>query len=256
MTTITALIRRHPVVTYYGLTFTLSWGAFLLVDGSGLLSRSDWQSDPQFTLAVLAMLTGPLIAGLFMTGVVAGTAGLAELGARVRRWRIGGRWYAVALLTSPFVQLIVLLGLSQSSPVFLPAIVTAEDKTALLASGIAVGIVGGFVKELGWTGFAIPKLLVRFGVLATGLAVGVLWTAWHILQMWRVGGTSADALPLNLFLPLYFVSAAAILTAYRVLMVWVYDRTGSVLVASLMHASHIVTTLFVCVAPSVSPVIR
>jgi hypothetical protein len=47
--------------------------------------------------------------------------------------------------------------------------------------------------------------------------------------MWCVGGTSSEALPLAVFLPLFFLSAVAILTAYRVLMVWVYDRTGSLL---------------------------
>jgi uncharacterized protein len=249
-TGIGALIKRHPVTAYYALTFALSWGAFVVADGAGLLAGSDWQSDPQFTVAVLAMLAGPPVAGLLVTTVVAGTAGLAELGARLRRWRVGGRWYAVALLTSPVVQLSVLLTLSQRSQAFLPAIVSTDDKMALLASGIVVGVVGGFVEEVGWTGFAIPRLVPRFGVLATGLIVGVLWTAWHAFQMWRVGSSSAGDLPFALFLPAFFLTNAGALMAYRVLMVWVYDRTGSVFVPVLMHASHIVTTLFVLAPPT------
>jgi len=93
------------------------------------------------------------------------------------------------------------------------------------------------VEELGWTGFAIPRLRAHFSVLATGLIVGVVWGVWHMLQMWWVGSTSFEAVPAGIFLSVYFLTAIAALTAYRVLMVWVYDRTGSLLVAVLMHAS-------------------
>jgi hypothetical protein len=68
--------------------------------------------------------------------------------------------------------------------------------------------------------------------------------------MWWVGGTSSEALPPALFLPLYFLFAIAQLTAYRVLMVWVYDHTESLLVAILMHASYIFSTLFVLAPPT------
>ena len=96
------------------------------------------------------------------------------------------------------------------------------------------------MEELGWTGFATPTLLrQRYGVLATGLIVGVLWGVFH----WPVNGwasvTFSGALPVAISLPLQlFFFTVAGLTAYRVLMVWVYDRTGeSMLVVMLMHAS-------------------
>jgi membrane protease YdiL (CAAX protease family) len=243
MKTIKAFIKRHPVLSYFALTFAISWSGFLLVGGPGLFAGTSWQTDPLFQCAILALLAGPPVAGLLLTGLVQGRAGLRELLVRLLRWRVGARWYTVALLTTPLVMPAVLLALSLTSPVYLPAIVTTGDKATLLLLGIVVGLVGGFVEELGWTGFAIPRL--RYGVLATGLIVGPLWGAWHLLQMWWVGGTSSGALPLALFLPLYFFSAIAQLTAYRVLMVWVYDRTESLLVAMLMHASYIASTLFI-----------
>ncbi len=159
MTTMTAFIKRHPVQTYFTLTFAISWGGFLAVGGSGLFAGTSWQTDPRFLPAVQAMLAGPPMAGLLMTVLVSGTAGLRELLARLLKWRVGGRWYVVALFTAPILQLAVLLALSRISPVFLPAIVTSDDKVALLVSGIGVGLVGGLVEELGWTGFAIPRLL-------------------------------------------------------------------------------------------------
>jgi CAAX protease family protein len=250
MNNVGAFIRRHPVLTYFIVTLTISWGGFLQVGGSGLLAGTSWQTDPRFMAAVSAMLAGPPVAGILLTILVSGTAGLRELLSRLLKWRAGGRWYAVALLTAPIIETTVLLALSRISPIFLPSVVTSDDKAALLVSGIAIGMAGGFVEELGWTGFAIPRLMPRYSVLGTGLIVGPVWGAWHLLQMWWVGGTSSEALPLAIFLPLFFLSAMAILTAYRVLMVWVYDRTGSLLVAILMHASYIFSTLFVLAPPT------
>lgn len=250
MATIGPFSTRHPVLTYFMVTLAISWGGFLLAGGSGLLAGTHWQTDPQFMAAVFAMLAGPPVAGILLTVLVSGAPGLRGLLSRLLTWRVGGRWYAVALLTAPMLEMAVLLALSRISPVFLPSIVIADDRAVLLVSGIAIGLAGGLVEELGWTGFAIPRLTGRYGVLGTGLIVGPVWGVWHLLQMWWVGSTSADALPLAVYLPVFFLSSVAILTAYRVLMVWVYDRTGSLLVAILMHASYIFSTLFVLAPPT------
>lgn len=235
-------IRRHQVLTYYILTFAISWSFFLVVGGPGLFAGAYWQSDPRFLPAVLAMLTGPTIAGLLLTGLLTGRAGLRELGSRLVKWRVGGRWYAVALLTAPVLTASVLSVLSLTSPVFLPPLLTAEDKIVLLLPvlGVAVSVL---LEEVGWTGFAVPRLRHRYSVLATGLTVGALWGPWHLFQILWSAGTSYREVPVMLFVPLYFLCSVAQLTAYRVLMVWVYDRTGSLLVATLMHASYAAGTL-------------
>jgi len=146
----------------------------------------------------------------------------------------------VALLTVPILAAAVLFALSISSPIF-----TTDAKSSLVLSSVVAGLIGGFFEELGWTGFAIPRMRLRYGVLATGLVVGVLWGTWHLLQILWVGGTYSGGLPLFLFLTLYFFSAVAQLAAYRVLMVGVYDRTESLLVAMLMHTGLIVGTIFI-----------
>ena len=245
-----ALIAGHPLLAYYTMTFAISFGGFVLVGGAGLFSGTSWESDPRFLQAVQAMLAGPPVAGLVMTGLISGRVGLRDLLARLLRWRVGIRWYAAALVTAPLVQAAVLYGLALHSPVFLPAVTTTADRATLLLSGIVVGLIGGLVEELGWTGFAIPRWRQRHGVLTTGLIVGVLWGAWHLLQMLWVGRTSSEGIPLPLFFAQYLFCAVAALTAYRVLMVRVYDRTGSLLVALLMHASYIAATLFILAPPT------
>src|SRR5829696_458479 len=188
---------------------------------------------------LLGRFAGPSVGGLGRSGRVYGREGFRHLLTRMRRWRGGARWYAVALLTAPLLVTATLLALSISSPEFLPSIFTSDDKVRLLLFGIGWGLVGGgLLEELGWTGFAVPTLLRRrHGVLATGLFVGVLWGLWHFLISFWASGTSSGALSLAGFLPavLFYVGS---LPAYRVLMVWVYERTGeSMLVAMLMHAS-------------------
>ena len=232
MKTIMALIKSHPLLSYFALTFAISWGGMLLViavGGSG-------------GVPMLAWVAGPPIAGILLTGLLHGRAGFRDLLASMTRWRVGARWYAVALLTAPLVFTAILLAFSLISPEFLPRILTTSDTASVLLFGIGWGLIGGgFLEELGWTGFAVPTLLrrMRYGVLSTGLTVGLLWAVLHFLAFFYLG-RSSGAIPLAIFVPLDVFITVMGMTAFRVLMVWVYDRSGgSLLVAGmLMHASY------------------
>lgn len=235
---------------YVALTFVLSWGGLLAVGGRGFLAGSDWQTDPRFPAAVTAMVLGPPIAGVTCTLLASGMAGLRDLLRRLREWRVEARWYALALLGAPLLQLAVLLPLAQSSPVYLPAIVTSDAKGALLLAGLATGVTGGLLEELGWTGFALPRLRARLGPLAVGLLLGLVWGAWHLLQMIWVARSGSGSAPPVAYIAAFLVSGFAGLTAYRILMVWMYERTRSLPIAVLMHGSYIFTTLFVLAPPT------
>ncbi len=245
MTAIQSFIQRHALRTYYVLTFIISWGGILLIIG-GLdgLPGTPVQVERLFPLVILALLAGPSVTGVLMTGLVYGRAGLRALLTRLFRWRVGARWYAVALLTAPLFVAAVLFTLSLFSPIFLPSIVTTDNKLSLLLTGITVGLVGGFLEELGWTGFATAEFRRRYGILATGLIMGLLWGAWHFMVTFWMSGDASGALNLALYLP-SVVASVGELPAFRVLMVWVYDRTESLLLAVLMHASLIASTLFI-----------
>jgi membrane protease YdiL (CAAX protease family) len=106
--------------------------------------------------------------------------GFRELRSRLLRWRVGARWWAVALLTAPLVSVASVLVLSLSSTEFLPRIFTADGKAALVLGAIVGALFVGIFEELGWTGFAIPRMRLRYGVLAETI-VGLLWGAWHFL---------------------------------------------------------------------------
>jgi membrane protease YdiL (CAAX protease family) len=244
--TIKALVKQHPIVAYYALAFAISWGAILLVVGpGGFLATTS--TSPSFALVGFTSLLGPSLAGVLLTIFLAGRAGLRDLVARLRRWRVGVRWYAVAILTAPLVTALTLVALSLTSPAFVPAIITAEDKASLLVSGIAVGLIVPVLEELGWTGFATPRLRLRHGVPGTGLIMGLLWGAWH-LPLFAGSAASSGSIPPPLFMAAMLF---AWLPPYRVLMVWVYDHTQSILLVMLMHMP-IVVSQFVLTPEGIS----
>jgi uncharacterized protein len=248
MTAIEAFVTSHPVRTYFALAFAVSWAGVLFVVGPGGIPTTSEHLVTIGPAVYVAMLAGPSVAGLLMISLISGRAGLREALARLLTWRVGGRWYAVALLTAPFLVMAVSLPLSLLSPEFLPAVFMTNDKAPLLLSGLAAGLIVGIFEELGWTGFAIPRMRRRYGVLRTGLLVGFLWGAWHFLLFWEPPSFSG-ARPLALLL----VQLFSWLPAYRVLMVWVYDATGSLLVAVLMHASLVASQSILMPLPASAP---
>jgi membrane protease YdiL (CAAX protease family) len=239
MTTIKAFIDKHPLLSFFALAFAISWGGILLAVGLGPggFSATPQQFQKAVPYAVPAMVLGPAVAGILLTGLIDGRAGLSEFRARLLKWRVGARWYAVALFTAPLLIMGVMLALSLIYPEFLPRIFIATDKASVLLLGIAVGLTAGICGELGWTGFAVPRMRLRYGVLGTGLIVGFMFAAWDFLVVFWMSdvNSTAGALPMAIFLPVVLFSW---LPTYRVLMVWVYERTnGSLLLAMLMHAS-------------------
>ena len=252
MKALRSFLARHPVSSYFGLTLAISWGAVLLtVGGTGAFPASPEEGRRLLPVAVSVMLLGPSVAGFLMTRLVHGGAGIRELLAGFTRWRAGPRWYAVALLSAPLAAAGTLLALLPTSAMFLPAIAATDDRLLLLVSAIGVGLAAGAFEEPGWTGFATPTLRRRHGVMATGIIVGLMWGAWHLIVAAWGSGDDEGAFSPALFLA-QFLFYAAVLPAYRVLMVWVVDRTASLLVAVLMHASLTGSVLFVLMPPASS----
>ncbi len=185
----------------------------------------------------MAILAGPSVSGILLTALVNGRKGLREISFRLIRWRVGLRWYAIALLAAPLLMMAIYLILSLLSPKFLPGIFAAESKFSHLLMGLVTGLMAGFFEELGWTGFATPRLRQRHSILGTGLIVGIPWAVWHILPALWLGfasGTISGALSTVS----YLIDPFLFLVTSRVLIVWVYDRTGeSLLLPMLMHMS-------------------
>src|SRR5215475_12622303 len=210
-------LKRRPVPTYFVLVYVLSWACWM-----PLAISKTWASFPFLVFATLG-ISMPSLSGILLTALFSGKSGLGELFRRLGRVRVPAIWYAVVLLLLPVLQLVALgipalLGLATISFAFSGLVV-------LTSVGSGVG------EELGWRGFALPRLQASRPAFAASLLLGVLWGLWHLpLQI-------ARGLPLTAAGLAQFASFLVLVAGWSVLFTWVYDNTkGSLFLMILLHA--------------------
>jgi membrane protease YdiL (CAAX protease family) len=197
-------------------TLAFSWGLWALL----LL-----ELVPPSATGVLVRIGGfgPLVGAI---------VALLVSGRSIREWlrsnlrvRLPARWYAYALVLPPLF--IVAAGLVHAA-VF-GARIDLGATNPLWFYPIAVVVVffvGGGQEELGWRAFALPALQNRFSALAASLVVGMVWAVWH-LPLFLLPGSGQSDLPIG---P-YVVAVLAI----SIVLAWLYNASGSVLVPMLFH---------------------
>jgi uncharacterized protein len=208
MRTVLEPVKRQPLIAFFVLAYALTWPLIPLVSLSPL-----WGFPALF---------GPALAAIIVVSVADGRAGLKDLLGRIVRWRVGARWYAVAL-GLPAILALTAAGLH----IVLGARAPVEfGGLSVLSFAVFVLIVG---EELGWRGYALPRLLAKRSALSASLILGVLWGAWH-LPTFFVPGAPQHGLPFSAFVLLT--------VAYSVVFTWVFLHTGgSVLIATLLHGA-------------------
>ncbi len=231
MIKIISYLQRHQLIAYFTLAFLISWGAILIFFGPrGLPATAD-----QARTMGMALLLGPAGAMLIVMALTQGRDGFYSLWGHLKHWRFGGRYYAIALLTAPVSAMGTLLVLALFDEQFIPKILVADSKAMLLLTGIGAGFFIAIFEELGWTGFAVPRLLATHSILKSGVLTGLLWGLWHFPPFWQKDSFAA-AIPLLLLLVRLF----SWIVAFRIMMVWLYSRTKSLSAVILMHMSLVV----------------
>ena len=99
--------------------------------------------------------------------------------------------------------------------------------------GAGFGLAAGFFEEIGWMGYAFPKMRRPDNALAPAILLGLLWGAWHIPVIDYLGTSTPHG---AYWLP-FFLAFTIAMAAIRVLIAWIYSNTKSVLLAQLLHAS-------------------
>ena len=221
MSTYPSRTRGDSLVAFFVLTFAITWGVGLLVvlfpgPLEALFGKLS-VSSPLFVLAV----AGPTIAATILTVARDGLAGLGALYARLLRWRFGLRWYAVVLVGIPLVGYLA-SRVAGPQPKY-----DLSTPTLLLGLLLNELILGPLGEELGWRGFALPRLLQRFKPLVASLILGAIWGVWHLPALFLSGLPQA-----GLILPVFLLNVLCL----SIVATWLFLHTGgSVLSAALLH---------------------
>ena len=225
-------VRHRPLVGYAVLAYALSW----LVWGLGLATAErPWQlDDPVLGAAILVGSFGPTVAALVMAGLLGGRVAVGRLLRTLLRVRaVWWVWLVLFFLPPTVVVLLYLvLGIEPAGELGLGAVVltavVAMPVNAVLG-GVLLGA-GPLGEELGWRGFALPRLVEPLGAVGASLVLGVLWAGWHaplaLVPDWRLASWAVFAVGY----PLSLVALSLVLTA-----VWQWSH-GSTLLAILGHA--------------------
>jgi len=210
-------LRRHPVPAYFVLVYALSWACWIPL----ALAKASASSVPFLAVATVGNAM-PGLLGIALTALVSGTTGLAELFGRLGRVRQPLTWYAAALLLVPALQL---------AAAGIPALLGVATITFAFSSfTVLQSAASGLHEELGWRGFALPRMQARRPAFAASLLLGVLWGLWHLPLM------IARGLPLTTAGLIQLVFFILLVTAWAVLFTWVYNNTnGSLFLMVLMH---------------------
>ena len=212
MSDLPGVVKRRPLIAFFVLAYALSWLAWP-VWAFGLYP------NPVFSF-------GPFLAALVVLAITQGKSGLGGLLRRMVRWRVGIRWYAVALLVPVAITLAasvlnVLLGAQA------PSSADLGGWTGLLPAFFLILLIpglGGAWEEPGWRGYALPRLQTGRSALFASLILGVLIAGWH--------------LPLMVIGQVHYSDILSIMGAVIVFN-WVFNSAnGSVLIVMVMHATN------------------
>lgn len=219
------MLYQRSLLVFVLVTFLISWTAW------GLLAVFGIGPGEALDLGLLLFIVGglgPPVAAVVVTWVTEGEQSVRQLLGRLLRWRVGPRWYGVAIL---------LPGVFVVSALLLDAIVRGEHTPLpapdfvllLVVLIITQSIFFGGLEEIGWRGYALPRLQRSFDALTASLVLGVVWVLWHAPLFFLPGTTQAEAPVLQ-----YVIVGLAL----AVLFTWVYNSTrGSLLLVVLLHGS-------------------
>lgn len=213
------------LILFFAITYAISWVCFFAF---GALARG--QSPPLVaafgTVLLYAGIFAPGFVGLALTARSGGGAAVARLLGRILKWNVGLRWFVFALSYMAAIKLAVAVAYRIATgewPVF------ATTAWWVMAAAIAISTWVQAGEEVGWRGYALPRMAVRMGWARASLLLGGLWALWHTPLFFIPETTTTGQ-----SLPYYVLQVMAISAASA----WLYVRTnGSLLLPMILHAS-------------------
>ncbi|MCX2731435.1 type II CAAX endopeptidase family protein [Saccharopolyspora sp. NFXS83] len=216
----TTALPARGLAAYFLIAFGFSWI---------LWAMSAVVRDVDPMAFVIAGSFGPAIASVVVTAATQGKAGVGALFRRYSPRRRG--WflpYLVALLPGAFILAsglipVLLHGARIDEAALAPAL------ASLPATFLFIALVGGGNEELGWRGFALPRLQSALPPFASNVALGIIWAVWHA-PLWDIQGTSQAGMSV----PIYVILVVTFCVSFGA--VWNISR-GGLLAVVIAHAA-------------------
>jgi membrane protease YdiL (CAAX protease family) len=220
------LLTRHQLFFFFLFSFVLTWGYFWLIWAPLRL--------PDSLIALGGF--GPAASAFLVLALSSGKSGVLSLLRSIVHWRVGVNWYLVALLGLPvlnFLAFLVVPGVL--ADLVAPDLRFPRVYLIEMAMSVTIGIAPMW-EEIGWRGFAQPRMQRLYGPVVGSLILGALWGVWHLPFFFGpLARTGPDATFLSASIALVEFSIG--LTGLSVVMAWVLNNCGgSTLMAILLHA--------------------
>jgi uncharacterized protein len=230
------LVARHPVAAFLVMVYAVNTAVALVP----LLTRRDILPFGLAPYDSLGHIFGVALPAFLVVAATHGRAGVRDLARRSLRWRVGVRWYLIALLGVPIGVVLgasVIFGLAP-----LNALVEKWQLllTVVLPQLLLLILFYNVAEEVGWTGFLQARLQERHGPLKASVIVTLPFALFH-LPGWMVEfGLGLSQLHIALLLTGFFGVSQLF---GRVIIMWLYNNTNySVLLVGMFHSSFNVTT--------------
>ena len=209
-----------PLVKFFVLTYAVMWSCFIPV-AAGIPAYA-----PLGAVLLLLGTFAPSPVAVWLTARAEGDSGLRALLSGVLRWRVAAGWYLFALAYIPAIKLTVALVHRLATGAW-PRFGDEPWYGILAAIAFSTPFQAG--EEIGWRGYALPRLATRFGLARASVLLGFIWAAWHLPQFF---------IPeVDTYGQSFFVYALQV-TALSVAIAWLYARTnGSLLLVMLLHSA-------------------
>jgi len=168
----------RPLLKFFSLTYAATWICWM---AAGATSRGSAPAAPALAaIAGALFLLGtfaPSLVALALTERAEGRAATRALLRRVFEWRVGARWYVFAVGYMPAIKLSVALVHRFASggwPRF------GQEAWYLMVTAILFSTWVQAGEEIGWRGYALPRLSDRFGLAPASVTLGIIWASWHL----------------------------------------------------------------------------
>ncbi|PFZ33126.1 CPBP family intramembrane glutamic endopeptidase [Bacillus wiedmannii] len=244
-------LESYPLTSFFVMAYLFSWVVLIpfILSQWGILPKTK-----AFDIFFVAnAFVGPMLAAYIMIRTLEGKDSWKKVRKSIISTKVGLKWYLFTLIVIPAAMFLGMVILNRGIPTF-DDLTSRFFITYLISFVVTFFFSGPLPEEIGWRGFALPRLQLKFGALKATLLLAVLWAFWHLphfLTVAQKGGPGSNLSILYIHLPIFILMCLPI----SIILTWVYNcNRGNLFIVMLVHAS--VNTFSLVQTNTTNPVLK